>query len=722
MLFDDQIDKRKEKETAALREVFAETARDMGFRVDRGVAMGSDNRVLHLLLDYLKVKDYQLNDDGFLSPDEQLEQILRPRGIMQRRIQLKGPWWKMTISPKLGQDHEGNMLLFIPRKWLFGYTCINAAGERRKVNAELMKEVKPDALTFYPALPPKALKGRDLLLYACRVMPTSALFALAMSALIVTLFGMFVPFINKQLFNQVIPNGILHDLYPIAALLAGVLVGSAMMEVLRNKLILRVKDILSINLQMAVMARVLTLDTSFFWKYSSGEITNRITSIRQLCTLANNAILGALITLVFSVVYVFQMLVYASSLFLPALLLLLLQLLLLVVYAIQMHKEEHELIEHQSMLDGMEYDLFSGIQKIKLTGSEKRAYTKWLDFYRHGARIRYNPSMAVKVIPAVIALCQTGSLGILWWLCLKNGVGMSDFIAFNIAYGMIAAALQAVIGIIPNLAQISPLLKIAETVLEAVPELQPDAPQVNYLSGSIEVSDLSFRYGNQGNWLFRHFNLKIEPGEYVAIVGPSGCGKSTLLRLLLGFEHPQAGGVFYDNYDLSKCDKTSLRKLIGTCLQGGSLFAGDLFSNITVTAPNSTIDDAWRAAEMAGIADDIRRMPMQMHTIVNEGQTGFSGGQKQRILIARALIANPTILLMDEATSALDNICQKKVAQQIDRMECTRLIVAHRLSTIRHCSRIIVLDKGAIVEDGNYEELMERKGLFYQLAKRQQAL
>ena len=167
------------------------------------------------------------------------------------------------------------------------------------------------------------------------------------------------------------------------------------------------------------------------------------------------------------------------------------------------------------------------------------------------------------------------------------------------------------------------------------------------------------------------------------------------------------------------CDKTSLRRQIGSCLQGGTLFAGDLFSNITITAPGSTIDDAWRAAELAGIADDIRKMPMQMHTIVTEGNAGFSGGQKQSILIARALISNPSILIMDEATSALDAISQKRVAENLDRLDCTRIVVAHRLSTIRNCSRIIVLDKGEIKEEGTFEELMAQNGLFYQLAKRQ---
>ncbi len=719
MLFDDQINKRRERETALLREVFGDTAKDMGFKVDRGSTQNSGNHVLNMLLEYLRVTDYVLDDDGFLTPDEQLERILRPIGIMQRRVHLDGAWWKMTVGPKLGEDKDGNMLLFLPAKWYFGYKCIDANGNVRRVNAELMKDVKRDALTFYPALPPKSLTGKDLLKFVVRVLPTSAAFALLFAALVVSLFGMFIPFINKQIFNNVIPNGILSDLYPMAALFSGVVVGSALIEVMRNKLIYRAKDILQMHLQTAFMARIFTLDTDFFWKYSSGEITNRVASIRRLSAFANEALRGALFTLLFAVVYVFQITIYAKELLVPSLVVLSVHTILLIIYFVQMHNEELEFADHKSELDGMEYDLFAGIQKIKLTGSEKRAFTKWLDLYRHCAHISYNPSISVKIMPALIALCEMGSIAVLYWYAVEYNVGVSDFIAFSVAYGMIASALNSMTATIPDLAKITPLMKIAGPVLSNVPELQPDAPQVQYLSGNIEISDLSFRYGSESNWLFRHLNLRINAGDYVAIVGPSGCGKSTLLRLLLGFEHPQAGGVFYDNYDLSKCDKTSLRRLIGTCLQNGSLFSGDIFSNITITAPNSTMDDAWRAAELAGIADDIRQMPMQMQTIVSEGNSSFSGGQKQRILIARALIANPSILLFDEATSALDNLSQKLVAEHLDKLDCTRIIVAHRLSTIRNCNRIIVLDKGAIVEEGNYEQLMAKEGLFYKMAKRQ---
>ena len=224
MLFDDQINKREERETAALREVFGDAAADMGFKVDKGSTRGSGDRVLHRLLEHLGVSDYTLDNDGFLTPDEQLEQILRPRGIMQRKVELEGPWWKMTIGPKLGQDKDGNMLLFVPRKWVFGYKCIFPNGDERKVNADLMQNVKPLALAFYHALPPRPLKGIDLVKYALRILPTSAIFAVLSTALVVSIFGMFIPFINKLIFNSIIPNGILRDLFPVAALFGGVVV------------------------------------------------------------------------------------------------------------------------------------------------------------------------------------------------------------------------------------------------------------------------------------------------------------------------------------------------------------------------------------------------------------------------------------------------------------------------------------------------------------------
>lgn len=220
-------------------------------------------------------------------------------------------------------------------------------------------------------------------------------------------------------------------------------------------------------------------------------------------------------------------------------------------------------------------------------------------------------------------------------------------------------------------------------------------------------------------WILEDLSLKIQPGQYVAIVGKTGCGKSTLVRLLMGFESPQKGAIYYDGKNINALDLKSLRKKLGVVMQNGKLFQGDIFSNITISAPWLTLDQAWEAAELADIADDIRAMPMGMHTIISEGSGGISGGQKQRLMIARAIAPNPKILIFDEATSALDNITQKKVSQALDGLKCTRIVIAHRLSTIRHCDRIIVLDGGKIVEDGSYDELLARGGMFTELVSRQ---
>jgi len=216
-----------------------------------------------------------------------------------------------------------------------------------------------------------------------------------------------------------------------------------------------------------------------------------------------------------------------------------------------------------------------------------------------------------------------------------------------------------------------------------------------------------------------NLSLKVRSGEYLGVVGKTGCGKSTLIRVLLGFEEPETGAVYYDGHDLASLDLQSVRRQIGVCLQNGKLFPGDIFSNIIITAPWKTLEDAWEAASLAGIAEDIKAMPMNMHTMISEGSGGISGGQRQRLLIARALVSKPRLVFFDEATSALDNITQKHVAESLAALKCTRVVIAHRLSTIRNCDRIIVLDQGRIVEEGSYDNLVANQGPFYELTQRQ---
>ena len=270
-----------------------------------------------------------------------------------------------------------------------------------------------------------------------------------------------------------------------------------------------------------------------------------------------------------------------------------------------------------------------------------------------------------------------------------------------------------------SVAQIKPILEMAEPILKTEPESTENRKMVTKLNGSIELSNVFFRYNETMPYVVNGMNLKIKAGEYIAIVGTTGCGKSTLMRLMLGFETPERGAIYYDGVDMSKLDLRSLRRRIGAVTQNGSLFQGDIYSNIVISAPQLTLDEAWEAAELAGIADDIRAMPMGMQTVISEGQGGISGGQKQRLMIARAVAPKPRILMFDEATSALDNKTQRQVSEALDRLKCTRIVIAHRLSTIKNCDRILVLDKGQILEDGTYDELIEKNGFFAELVARQ---
>ncbi|MBP5668713.1 MAG: ATP-binding cassette domain-containing protein, partial [Lachnospiraceae bacterium] len=344
---------------------------------------------------------------------------------------------------------------------------------------------------------------------------------------------------------------------------------------------------------------------------------------------------------------------------------------------------------------------------------------RWGKLYAKSTQLIYNPPMILKVSRVIgTAISLIGTM-VLYYAAVKSKVSISEYYDFNTAYGMVAGAFMTLAGTATTIANIKPTLDMVRPILETVPEIDETKKMVTQLKGGIELNNVSFRYSEDMPMILDNLSLKIHPGQYVAIVGKTGCGKSTLMRTLLGFETPQKGAVYYDGQDLKSLDPKSLRRRIGTVMQDGKLFMGDVYSNIVITAPWLTLDDAWEAAEIAGIAEDIRRMPMGMHTIISEGQGGISGGQRQRLMIARAVAPKPKILMFDEATSALDNLTQKQVSEALDKMKCTRIVIAHRLSTIRQCDRIIVLDGGRIIEDGTYEQLIAKNGFFADLVARQ---
>ena len=648
-----------------------------------------------------------------------MEYLFRPHGIMYRPVKLDKGWYKNASGAMLGKLKTGEAVALLPDKLgMYGFYNPNTQ-KKVRLNRKTQELLEEDAYCFYKPFPLRKIGIRDLMLYISGSTSLSTKVSIVFLTLCTTLVGMITPKITKILFSDVLESGSARLLLSIAVLYVCTSLSLLMIGGIKSLLMNRINTEMNVSVQAATMARILSLPADFFKKYNSGEITSRAQYIGSLCQTLVQTFLSTGLTSIFSLVYITQIFVYAKELVIPALCITLVTLVFSIVSSLAQMKISKKQMELSGKMSGMTYQIITGVQKIKLSGSEKRIFARWMNEYAEEAKYTYGTPPFIMfngVISTAISLAGTI---VMYFFAVQSGVSVADYTAFNAAYGMLSGALMSVAGIALTAARIKPVIEMAKPIMDAEPEISDGKQIVTKVSGGIELSNVSFRYEDNSPLVVDDLSLKIKPGQYVAIVGKTGCGKSTLLRLLLGFEKPQKGAIYYDGRDMGTLDLKSLRKKIGVVTQNGKLFQGDIYSNIIISAPYLSVDDAWKAAEIADIADDIRAMPMGMHTIISEGAGGISGGQKQRLMIARAVAPNPKILMFDEATSALDNITQKKVSEALDSLKCTRIVIAHRLSTIKQCDRIIVLDGGKIVEDGTYEELLEKQGYFHELVERQ---
>ena len=657
--------------------------------------------------------------EGIDDVNERMDWLCRPTGTMRREVQLAEGWYKQAIGAMVSRLDTGDVVALLPHG-LHGYCYVDpVSGRKVKITARNKAQIQPSALLFYRPLPAKPLKIRDLLAFIAHVFSRSDYALVFVAALAVALIGLVPAQANKVAFGTVVPSGQADLIAPLGVLLLGVAVSSALIQACRNLVMARVSIKLDIATESATFARLLSLPTSFFKKYSAGDLASRVANVTMLSQQIASIVLGSSLSALLSLVYVAQIGVYAPVLAAPALGIVVIEALLTILVTRITMRFELETIESSVKLSGTVTALLNGIQKIKLAGAEDRAFAKWAHGYATYARAAYNRPGILRALPALVVLVGLVGNVALYYLAGSAHVAVDDYMAFNVAYGQVTAAILALASVAGEFAQIRPMLKMVEPILEATPETGEDKPNVSTLSGGVEVAGVAFRYNDESPYVVENLSFKVNPGEYVALVGKSGCGKSTILRLMLGFEKPERGTILYGPYDVQKVDLRSLRQHIGVVMQDGKLFMGDIASNITISTPSATLDDAWEAAELAGVAEDIRKMPMGMQTIVTEGSGGVSGGQRQRLMIARAVCGKRRILMLDEATSALDNITQKHVSDSLDELKCTRIVVAHRLSTVRHCDRILVVDRGTIVEEGSYEELIEKDGIFAELVRRQ---
>jgi NHLM bacteriocin system ABC transporter ATP-binding protein len=653
-------------------------------------------------------------------PYKQLEYAFRPSGLMMRDVELDDGWYHHAYGVMIGYLKDSGRAVALMPGTFSGYWFVDpTTGKKTKVGKKTSELLSRDALCFYYPLPRKPLGITDLVLFMKKSISRGDILAIVLATLAVTVTGMIEPGVYNLLTGTVLKLGQMHLFVGVGSFLLASAFASIMLGLVRDLLVERINIKTSLSVESSVMMRVLSLPLSFFSRYSSGELASRVGSVSSLCNAIVQNVFSLGLSGFVSLLYVTQIFHFAPGLVIPALVIILATMVVSVVSSVMQVRVSRQIMQIQARENGLGYAVLNGIQKIKLAGAEKRVFSLWGNLYAKQAELQYHPPLFLRlnaVITQAISLVGTIAL---YSIALGTGVGVSQYYAFTAAFGRLSAAFTALAGIAISVAQIRPILEMAEPILKAEPEVTGDKPVAGALTGRIEVNDVSFRYGENQPYVFRDLSMTIRAGEYVAIVGRTGCGKSTLVRLLLGFEKPENGSVFYDNYDLSHTDPVSIRKSIGAVMQNGQLLMGDIYSNITLSAPLLSVDEAWEAAEVAAVADDIRNMPMGMHTLISEGAGGISGGQKQRLLIARAVAPKPKILIFDEATSALDNITQKQVSEALDAMKCTRLVIAHRLSTIRHCDRILFVENGEIAEEGTYEELIEKNGKFADLVARQ---
>lgn len=720
--FDEQIRLRKQNDNEMFEDAFVNIAGAvMGSRVSAALndSRHTARNAMEEILKYYHVKSREI-PDRIKDMNEQLEFLLRPNGIMRRTVKLTDGWYRDADGAMLGvRKSDGAVIAFLPAG-ISGYSYLDAAsGKRVKFDRKNQDLFEEEAIAFYKPFPLKKMGLPDLVRYMLQALSAMDFIMIFMAVCVVTLMGMFAPKLNHILFSEVISSGSMRLLSSIMVFMVCVAVSSALFTAIKQLVMARMETKLDVHVQAAVMSRVLSLPADFFKDYSAGELSSRMQYAGELCTMLVSVVLLTGLTSLFSMLYISQIFVYAPALVAPALLAIGMTFLVTVLTSLMQMRLVRRQMELASKEGGMSYAMISGVQKIRLSGAEKRAFARWGNLYAKQAKLVYAPPMLIRINGVIVTAISLVGTFVIYYAAIRVKVSVADYYAFYTAYAMVLGAFKTLSSVAPTIAQIKPMMEMIRPILENVPEIAENKQVITRLSGGIELNNVSFRYQENMPLIPDNLSLKIRPGQYVAIVGATGCGKSTLMRLMLGFETPQKGAVYYDGKDLATIDLKSLRRRIGVVMQSGSLFLGDIYSNITISAPWLTLDEAWEAAELAGMAEDIRRMPMGMHTMIAEGAGGISGGQRQRLMIARAIAPKPKILMFDEATSALDNLTQKTVSESLDKLKCTRIVIAHRLSTIRQCDRIIVLDKGKIIEDGTYDELIGRGGYFSELVARQ---
>ena len=653
---------------------------------------------------------------------DRLSALLHAMRLRSRRVVLRDEWWKRDCGPLLARLSESRRFVALIPKKNGGYRLIDPVGRaERAVDAAVTGTLEPFAHALYQPFPEAALSLPTVLRFGVSGLKGDLL-TIGAAALLVGFLGSLTPLAIGLLFGAVIPSADRGQLLQLTVILLLAGITTAVFGVVRGLALLRLQIKTGAKIQAAIWDRLIALPLRFFRNYSAGDLAVRAMNMEQIQQRLSLAVLNPLLNGVVSIFNFALMFYYDPTLAFVAAALLTIALATSFGISYPFLRKHRQILKLQSKTAGLVLQLLNGITKLKVVGGEARAFGLWSNLFsrqrQEQFRLRilgnwldvFNIVFPVACTLLIFALQTNRSAQ------LPTGEFLGFVAAFNVSLAAVISTGKAAVSLLGVL----PLYEQVRPILAAKPEVDSATREAGELTGKIELQHVSFRYNPDSPFVIHNLSVAINPGQLVAFVGPSGSGKSTLLRLLLGFEFPESGSVYYDEQDLTGLDVRTVRNQIGVVLQSGRVMPGDIYTNIVGTSL-STLSDAWTAARMAGLEDDIKAMPMGMHTMVDETGSTLSGGQRQRLLIARAMVNRPRVLFFDEATSALDNRTQEIVSASLGQLHATRIVIAHRLSTIQHADRICVIRGGELVETGNYDELMRQGGLFYRMAQRQLA-
>lgn len=644
--------------------------------------------------------------------------------IQTREVKLTGDWWRRDNGPLLGYMADDGRPVALLLQSTSSYIVHDPAQRQSyRLTGKQAATLSPFAVQFYRSLPLEPMTPWELLRFAL-VGGRRDLSLIILAGVLLGGLNLSIPFAVSILFNQTIPRGHLSELVPIAILLFISVWATFIFQLTQRIAVVRLESRADMTVTEALWDRLLGQKPSFFQQYAAGDLGTRGMGFSQIRTLLSDLVSNSLSLIAFLVFNFLAMLVLSPPLAMLSLGLLLI--VFAVTFGVGARSLRYVRDLNEIMGENMGYILqfINGIRKFRVAAAERRVFAAWAERFTHQRRITYKMRILQNQIIMFSVAFPFFATMLLFLVAsdYRDSLSVGAFAAFFITFTQFLAASTELGAMVIISLSVIPLYERAHPILHTKPEIPEGMVHPGELYGDIDVRHVSFRYYEGQQAVLDDISLHIERGEFVAIVGESGCGKSTLLRLLLGFERPETGAVYYDQKDLKDLNAHAVRQQIGVVMQNAQLMAGnDLFRNIIGISQNLTLDDAWYAAEMVGLADDIRAMPMGMQTLVTEGGGTLSGGQKQRLLIAAAVVNKPRIIFFDEATSALDNRTQQIVGVSLEKIDATRIAIAHRLSTIIHADKIIVMDNGKVVQVGSYASLMKEDGPFAKMAQRQMA-